>query len=348
MSTRVYPDAAITYECDCASMIYTLSEKPMKLVAIGEALIDFIPDKTGCAFDQVTAFSPKLGGAPANVCGAFSRLTGKSAILTKLGKDPFGNKILKELGEAGIDTSNVVTTDEANTALAFVSLEEDGNRTFSFYRNPSADMLLKENEISDEMFDDIFALHFCSVSLGDFPMKDAHRAAIEKARAKGALISFDPNLRFPLWKSEEDLRAAVKEFIPKADILKLSDEEIAFITGKDDIDDAAAELFEQGVKLIVYTRGKDGAVLKTANASGQAAGVAVKAVDTTGAGDAYIGSLLWYLKSIGVTVKDLTELTEAELSEGAAFANKYCAVTITKPGAIPSYPSLQEFKNIYK
>ena len=136
------------------------------------------------------------------MCGAFSRLTGKSAILTKLGKDPFGNKILKELGEAGIDTSNVVTTDEANTALAFVSLEEDGNRTFSFYRNPSADMLLTEIEISDEMFDDIFALHFCSVSLGDFPMKDAHRAAIEKARAKGALISFDPNLRFPLWKSE--------------------------------------------------------------------------------------------------------------------------------------------------
>lgn len=348
LSSRFYPDADVTFECDAKATVYMLGDKPMKLVAIGEALIDFIPDKTGCSFDQVTAFAPKLGGAPANVCGAFSRLTGKSAILTKLGKDPFGDKILKELGEAGIDTSDVIQTDEANTALAFVSLEENGNRTFSFYRNPSADMLLKDSEIRDDMFEDIFALHFCSVSLGDFPMKDAHRGAIEKARVKGALISFDPNLRFPLWKTEEDLRAAVKEFIPKADILKLSDEEIEFITGKTDIKDAADELFEQGVKLIVYTRGKDGAVLMTRNASGQAEGVAVKAVDTTGAGDAYIGSLLWYLKSIGVTVKDLPELTEDELTQGAAFANRYCAVTITKPGAIPSYPSLQEFKNIYK
>ena len=347
MSSRFYPDRDVTFECDCPSVIYTLGDKPQKLVAIGEALIDFIPDKTGCAFDQVTAFSPKLGGAPANVCGAFSRLTGKSAILTKLGNDPFGDKILKELGEAGIDTNYVIRTGEANTALAFVSLEADGNRTFSFYRNPSADMLLKDTEIDDEVFDDLFALHFCSVSLGDFPMKEAHRAAIDKARSKGAIISFDPNLRFALWRSEEDLKAAVNEFIPKADILKLSDEEIAFITGKTEIKEAADELFEKGVKLIVYTRGKDGAELLTRKCSGQAKGIHVRAVDTTGAGDAYIGSFLWYLKSIGATVKDLPELTSEELSEGAAFANRYCAVTITKPGAIPSYPTLQEFKDIY-
>jgi beta-fructofuranosidase len=348
LSSRFYPDKTVTFECDSQAVIYALGEKPMKLLAIGEALIDFIPDKSGCAFDQVTAFAPKLGGAPANVCGAFSRLTGKSAILTKLGNDPFGDKIIKELGEAGIDTSDVIRTDEANTALAFVSLGEDGNRTFSFYRNPSADMLLKDTELSEEIFEDIFALHFCSVSLGDFPMKDAHRTAINFARAKGAIISFDPNLRFALWKSEDDLRAAVNEFIPKADILKISDEEIGFITGKNDIRDAAEEFFGQGVKLVVYTRGKDGAELMTRKASGQTEGIAVKAVDTTGAGDAYIGSLLWYLKSIGVTSKDLPELTADELKEGAAFANRYCAVTITKLGAIPSYPTLQNFKRIYK
>ena len=171
------------------------------LIAIGEALIDFIPNETGCDFENVTSFYPKVGGAPANVCGAFRVLGGKSKIITQLGDDPFGRKIEKELKTFGIDTSLVSFTDKANTALAFVSLENNGNRTFSFYRNPSADMLFDKEQITDNMFDDAYALHFCSVSLGDFPMKEAHKAAIEIAAKKDTIISFDPNLRFPLWKS---------------------------------------------------------------------------------------------------------------------------------------------------
>lgn len=172
-----------------------------KLIAIGEALIDFIPDKTGCKFSEVTAFSPKVGGAPANVCGAFTKLGGSSALITQLGDDPFGHKIADELAFYGIDTSTVSFTDKASTALAFVSLENDGNRTFSFYRKPSADMLLAPQQLKGEWFENGYALHFCSVSLGDFPMKDAHLRAIELARKKEMLISFDPNLRFPLWNA---------------------------------------------------------------------------------------------------------------------------------------------------
>ena len=152
------------------------------LIAIGEALIDFIPDKKGCEFDEVTAFSPKLGGAPANVCGAYARLGGRARLLTQLGDDPFGHKILKELSGYNIDTSCITLTAEANTALAFVSLGARGARTFSFYRKPSADMLYSPQNIKDDYFENVFALHFCSVSLGDFPMKQAHKAAIAAAR----------------------------------------------------------------------------------------------------------------------------------------------------------------------
>ena len=144
------------------------------IYAIGEALIDFIPQESGCDFSQVTAFSPALGGAPVNVCGAVAKLGGRSQMITQVGDDPFGHKILREMGEAGIGTAHVFVTQEANTCLAFVSLAADGNRTFSFYRNPSADMLLTPERIHPEWFQDAYALHFCSVSLGDTPMKEAH------------------------------------------------------------------------------------------------------------------------------------------------------------------------------
>ncbi len=177
-----------------------------RLIAIGEALIDFIPDKSGCEFYEVTGFSPKLGGAPANVCGAFARLGGEARLITQLGNDPFGDKIMRELAECDIDTSCISRTHKANTALAFVSLAKDGNRTFSFYRKPSADMLLSSEQIKEAWFEDMFALHFCSVSLGDFPMKQAHYSAIEVAQKNGGMISFDPNLRFQLWDDSENLK----------------------------------------------------------------------------------------------------------------------------------------------
>ena len=178
------------------------------LFAIGEALIDFIPSETGCSFAEVKSFSPKIGGAPANVLGAFAKLGGKTQLITQLGDDPFGHKIADELEKYNIGIKNVKFTNKANTALAFVSLEANGNREFSFYRNPSADMLYSEDNLSGKVFDDCFALHFCSVSLGNFPMKQAHNRAIDIAAESGAIISFDPNVRLPLWN---DAQMALKQ-----------------------------------------------------------------------------------------------------------------------------------------
>ena len=311
------------------------------LIAIGEALIDFIPDKTGCNFDEVSSFSPKVGGAPANVCGAFSVLGGKSKIITQLGDDPFGRKIEKELKNFGIDTSLISFTDKANTALAFVSLEKNGNRTFSFYRNPSADMLFDKEQITDNMFDDAYALHFCSVSLGDFPMKEAHKAAIEIAAKKDTIISFDPNLRFPLWKSKEELNKTVHEFIPLSDIIKISDEELAFLTGEEEIENALPQLFTGNVKLIIYTCGSKGAYAYTKTQKAFSPCQKVNAIDTTGAGDGFIGSFLFGLKSLEKTKDTLEKITKEELEKMLHFSNQFCGESVQHNGAINSYKKIQ-------
>ena len=343
MSTRFYPEyRQVRVAVTGASAEVCPLRLNDTLVAIGEALIDFIPDKTGCEFHEVGAFSPATGGAPANVCGAFSKLGGKSRMLTKLGDDPFGNVITRTLNEAGVDTSYISYTDEANTALAFVSLAKDGNRVFSFYRNPSADMLFDASEVTSEMLADCYALHFCSVSLGDFPMKDAHRAAITIARRQGAIVSFDPNLRFMLWDDKDELKRVIWEFLPDCDILKISDEELEFITGESSIEKAIPSLFTGSVKLVILTKGKDGASAYNLNGSVDSVGPKVKATDTTGAGDAFIGSFLWKMHSLKLGRDDIASCPLSVIKECLDFSNRYCSISVQRPGAIPSYPEIGE------
>ena len=191
------------------------------VVAIGELLIDFVPQQKGCALDEVVQFERVAGGAPANVATAVARLGGHSRMVSQVGEDAFGTHILKVLNAANVDTSSVFRTNRANTALAFVSLDKTGNREFSFYRNPSADLFLDETQIAPEMFENCAALHFCSVDLVDWPVRQAHVRAIELAKQVGAFLSFDPNVRLPLWSSPADCQAAIREFLPYADLVKL-------------------------------------------------------------------------------------------------------------------------------
>lgn len=318
-----------------------------KLYAIGEALIDFIPMESGRTLKQVSGFRPAVGGAPANVCGAFSKLGGASAMITQLGKDPFGDKIVEEFEKNNIDCSHISRTQRANTSLAFVALKEDGNREFSFYRKPGADMLMDEKQIKKSWFEDAFALHFCSVSIGDFPMRNAHEAAINYALECGALISFDPNLRYALWKDERDLKKAVLEFLPKAHIIKISDEELEFITGKNNIEAALPQLFVGNVKMVIYTAGANGAYgyVREGKINSHAPGYRVKAYDTTGAGDGFIGSFLFQLYEANINTQNIEAITAKQLEKFLDFSNKFCAISVMKPGAIDSYPSLEQMKN---
>lgn len=313
-----------------------------KLLSIGEALIDMIPEQVNVGISEVKQFQPIVGGAPANVCGAFVKLGGAAEMITQLGDDPFGDKIVAEFERFGIGKQYVKRTDKANTALAFVALKEDGNREFSFYRRPSADMLLCAEDIKEEWFEKEYALHFCSVSLGDFPMKEAHRQAITYAQKAGLLISFDPNLRKPLWSSEKALYRTVHEFIPSAHILKISDEELEFLTGKTEITDVVEKLFVGNVEMVIYTKGSDGAECYTKKAKAFAPCEKVKAVDTTGAGDGFIGSFLYQLYAGGITAENIAEVSAEQMERFLTFSNRFCGYSVQRKGAIASYPVKEE------
>ena len=313
-----------------------------KVIAIGEALIDFIPHEKGRALNNVENFLRVPGGAPLNVAAAVAKLGGKSQMLTKLGQDGFGDAILNEVKPLGVDVSRISRTKEANTALAFVSLREDGERDFSFYRNPSADMLLSAEEICSEDFNERDILHFCSVSLIDAPIKEAHRRAIEIAKEKGCLISFDPNVRLPLWKQPEDCRKAILEFLPLSNIVKISDEELEFITGIKDEKEALDSLLTGDVKVIIYTKGTNGAEFITKERVIFSPSFKVSAQDTTGAGDSFIGSFLFKLLQDDINMEKLDSISDEKLKEYLLFSNCYASNSTTKKGAIGSYATLDE------
>ena len=313
-----------------------------KVIAIGEALIDFIPHEKGRALNDVENFLRVPGGAPLNVAAAVAKLGGKSQMLTKLGQDGFGDAILNEVKPLGVDVSRISRTNEANTALAFVSLREDGERDFSFYRNPSADMLLSAEEICVEDFNEKDILHFCSVSLIDAPIKEAHRRAIEIAKEKGCLISFDPNVRLPLWKNPEDCRKAILEFLPLSNIVKISDEELEFITGIKDEKEALDFLLTGDVKVIIYTKGTNGAEFITKERVIFSPSFKVSAQDTTGAGDSFIGSLLYQVAEGEYSLEQLVDLSEEKVQEILTFLMLTAALTVCKKGAIGALPLKEE------
>jgi fructokinase len=313
-----------------------------KLFSIGEVLIDFIPLQKGAALKDVVSFERAPGGAPANVAAAVAKYGQKSAMISKLGNDAFGDFLVEKLGEAGVETDKVYRTDEANTALAFVSLKENGERDFSFYRNPSADLLLSEEEIEPDWFQEGDILHFCSVDLVESPMKQAHRKAIRAVTEAGGLVSFDPNVRLPLWKEAEECRRAILEFLPSADIVKVSDEELEFITAIKDEAEAIQSLFVGNVKAVVYTKGAAGADLFLKEEKFESSGYSVEAVDTTGAGDAFIGGFLYQLLELGANPANVEDLLQANQASILQFANASGALTTTGKGAISALPAKAE------
>ncbi|MFS0779908.1 carbohydrate kinase [Neobacillus sp. 3P2-tot-E-2] len=317
-----------------------------KLFSIGEVLIDFIPLQKGVALKDVISFERAPGGAPANVAAAVAKYGQKAAMISKLGNDAFGDFLVEKLVEAGVETDKVYRTSEANTALAFVSLKENGERDFSFYRNPSADLLLSKEEIDPAWFQAGDILHFCSVDLVESPMKQAHKKAIAAVSAACGLVSFDPNVRLPLWENPEECRKAILEFLPSADIVKVSDEELEFITRIKDESVAIQSLFVGNVKAVVYTKGAAGADLFLKNGRFESGGYSVEPVDTTGAGDAFIGGFLYQLLELQSNPENLEEVLRDHQEHILKFANASGALTTTGKGAISALPSKREVEEL--
>ncbi|WP_019243321.1 MULTISPECIES: carbohydrate kinase family protein [Bacillus] len=316
-----------------------------KVYCIGEALIDFIPEQKGKALKDVDTFEKLPGGAPANVAIAVAKYGGRASLITKLGQDAFGDFLIEILKENNVEVDKIIQTTEANTGLAFVSVKEDGERDFSFYRNPSADMLLTEEEIKADWFTENDLLHFCSVDLIECPMKYAHKKAISYMKQKGAIVSFDPNIRLSLWKDPKECQATVQEFLPFAHIIKVSDEELEFITGISDEKEAIRSLFVGDVKAVVYTKGAKGAELHLKDQMYRSSGFKVTVSDTTGAGDAFIGGLLYALVANQVNLSNIEQILMEKHEDILAFANASGALTASVKGAIHAAPAKKHVLN---
>lgn len=344
LTSRAYSGFAplcLSGDCEASGSFFVLSpflvakRRPQKgLCAIGEALVDFIPEKKGLRLMDVEGFKRAAGGAPCNVAAAVSRLGLPARMLTKVGRDAFGSYLLKTMAQAGIDTSCILEDEQGETALAFVSLAADGNRDFQFYRKNSADLRYSPEDIPANALDGFGILHFCSIDLVDSPMKEAHRSLIRTAAERNVLISFDPNLRPSLWNDDETLKQTVLEFLPQAHIVKLSDEELFFLTGETDIDRALPVLLSGRTQCVIYTKGAKGADVFTKTCRASRPGLKITARDTTGAGDSFIGAFLYCILRMEQT--DLSALTVSKLESILDFSNAYAAHTASFEGAIPA------------
>jgi fructokinase len=309
-----------------------------KIVCFGEALIDFLAEPSSKP-GAPQAFLRNAGGAPANVAVAIATLGGKAAFAGMLGKDMFGDFLLESLQNAGVDTQYTVRTHEANTALAFVSLDSHGERSFSFYRPPSADLLFRQEHFNDSCFTDLFAFHLCSNSLTEPASAEAALAGARRARAAGALVSFDMNLRPALWPANADPVPILWQTIQLADVVKFSTEEMAYLAqnGKDEA--VLERLWQGATRLLIVTHGADAIHWYTPDRRGTVPAFKVKAVDTTAAGDAFVAGLLVGLARHGVKASGLAEFAASALPESLRFAAACGAVAVTRHGAFAAMPN---------
>ncbi|KDP22350.1 hypothetical protein JCGZ_26181 [Jatropha curcas] len=310
------------------------------VVCFGEMLIDFVPTVGGVSLAEAPAFKKAPGGAPANVAVCISRLGGSSAFIGKLGDDDFGYMLADILKQNNVDNSGVRFDSSARTALAFVTLRADGEREFLFFRHPSADMLLHESELDINLLEQARIFHYGSISLIAEPCRSAHLAAMRIAKNSGSILSYDPNLRLALWPSADAAREGIMSIWEQADVIKISEEEITFLTGGDDPNDdkvVLKKLFHPNLKLLIVTEGSEGCRYYTKEFKGRVASVQVKPVDTTGAGDAFVGGILSSLAADTSVLKD-----EKRLREALLFANACGAVTVTERGAIPALPTRED------
>lgn len=310
----------------------------MDVVALGELLIDFTCEAVDAGGYPTMAAHP--GGAPANFLAALSRFGAETALMGKVGDDAFGKMLLGTLQKALIDTRGMVTTDEVFTTLAFVTLDETGNRAFSFSRKPGADTCLTERELDLRLIDEAKVFHFGTLSLTHEPARSATYRAVEYARGQGKWITFDPNLRKPLWKDLDTAKEQMRWGLSQADVVKISDEEVEFLFGMTPEEGAAHILREFGGKLVFVTCGARGCFFQNRRTSGMVPGLTgLSVVDTTGAGDIFGGSALWMLLQTG---EDPAELTEAQLRRVTEFACASAGLSTTRYGGISSVPSYEQ------
>ncbi len=301
------------------------------VIALGELLIDFASKSTDAAGYPTMAANP--GGAPGNFLAALNAYGAKTGFLGKVGDDAFGHLLLGTLNQAGIETRGIVVDPTVFTTLAFVTFDDKGDRSFSFARKPGADTLLRWEEVDTSMIDAAKVFHFGTLSLTDEPVRTTTQKCVAYAKEKGKLITYDPNLRKPLWKSEEEAKEQILWGLLQADVVKISDEEVEFLWNCSPEEGAEKLLKEYGVSLAMVTLGPKGALLKTKNAVCNVPGPRVSPIDTTGAGDIFGGSAVSRLLELD---KAVDALMEEDLAYIGRFATTAASLSTEHSGGIPS------------
>ena len=308
------------------------------VVALGELLIDFATVRTDT--DGYPTMAAHPGGAPANFLAALTKFGAKTALIGKVGSDTFGKLLLGTLDKAGIDTRGMVVTDDVFTTLAFVTFDEHGDRDFTFSRKPGADTCLCFEEIDLSLIDEAKVFHFGTLSLTHEPARTATQKSVAYAKSKGLLVTYDPNLRKPLWADLEEAKEQLLWGLHQADVVKISDEEVEFLFGLSPEAGAAHILENFGVKLVFVTCGANGCFFKNANVEGHVPSLSnISVIDTTGAGDIFGGCALWKLLQTG---KSPETLNEAELRDIVTFACTAAGLSTTRSGGISSVPDYGE------
>ena len=313
--------------------------KKTDIICLGEALIDFIAVESGKKLIEVESFKKVAGGAPANVAVGASRLGKESAFLGRLGDDEFGYFLKDKIKEAGVDCSQIQFDKQARTGLAFISLPTPNTREFLFYRNPCADMRLDSKEFDEDFIKNTKIFHFGSITLINEPGKSATLKAVKIAKDSGTIISYDPNLRLNLWPNAKTAKTEINATLPLADIVKVNDEELFFLTGKDDIKKAMDEILSKGPGLCLVTQGEKGCHYKTKKLFGKFNAYKVDAVDSNGCGDSFVSSIL--VKIIDNDFKKIISNKDIMLSI-VKFASGAAAITSTKKGVISCLPNKSE------
>ena len=308
------------------------------VVALGELLIDFATLQTDGEGYPTMAAHP--GGAPANFLAALTKFGAKTAMIGKVGSDTFGKLLLNTLENAGIETRGMAVTDDVFTTLAFVTFDAQGDRAFAFSRKPGADTCLSFEEIDLSLIEEAKVFHFGTLSLTDEPARSATQQCVAYAKRAGKLITYDPNLRKPLWNDLEEAKKQLLWGLSQADVVKISDEEVEFLFGFG-VEEGAKHILEHfGVKLVFVTCGAEGCFFKNAMAEGHVPSLkGIRVIDTTGAGDIFGGSAVYQLLKTG---KAPEALTEEELRQIVRFACASAGLSTTKSGGISSVPEYED------
>lgn len=318
------------------------------VISMGELLVEFVSTANNVSLADSPGFIKAPGGAPANVAVAIQRLGLSAAFAGKVGSDPFGDFLRQSLAEIGIDTSLLFTDSSVRTTAVFVAVWDDGHKDLCFYRNPGADMRLNEDDITEDLFAGARCFHYGSISFIDQPAADAQYKALRIARDKGLMISYDPNYRPTLWPDPDTAQRVIQDAFKYCHLAKISEEEWLIASGSTDIDEGIDNVLSKGVELLIVSRGEKGALATNGDYRIEIPALDIDVVETTGAGDGFIGAMITRLLPEREKQGSLARIDKNTVEQALHFANAVGALACMKPGAIPALPTLSEVEQFMR